>query len=59
MLIVIPAICNEDGSPFGDASICSVNATSYASFSMAVKLLLLLTNFFWVLLSLLILGTLL
>lgn len=46
MLIVVPAICHEDGSPFGNPSICSVNAISYASFSMAVKLLLLLTIFF-------------
>jgi len=36
MLIVIPAICNEDGSPFGIPSICSANAISYASFSMAL-----------------------
>ncbi|XP_060190265.1 protein PIN-LIKES 5-like [Lycium barbarum] len=36
LLIVIPAICKEDGSPFGDHGICSSVGLSYASFSMAV-----------------------
>ncbi|OVA03298.1 Auxin efflux carrier [Macleaya cordata] len=36
LLIVVPAICNEDGSPFGDHSICSTVGLSYASFSMAL-----------------------
>ncbi|KAK1297053.1 hypothetical protein QJS10_CPB15g00206 [Acorus calamus] len=36
LIIIIPAICHEDGSPFGDSSICSVHALSYASFSMAL-----------------------
>ncbi|XP_031117431.1 protein PIN-LIKES 7-like [Ipomoea triloba] len=36
LLIIIPAICNEDGSPFGDKSVCSTIGMSYASFSMAL-----------------------
>ncbi|ERN17141.1 hypothetical protein AMTRI_Chr09g33700 [Amborella trichopoda] len=36
MIIIIPAICNEDGSPFGEQSVCSVRGISYASFSMAL-----------------------
>lgn len=35
-LIIIPAICNESGSPFGDRETCSSVGISYASFSMAV-----------------------
>ncbi|XP_015069095.1 protein PIN-LIKES 7-like isoform X1 [Solanum pennellii] len=35
-LIVIPAICKEDGSPFGDQKICDSLGLSYVSFSMAV-----------------------
>ncbi|KAM3362851.1 protein PIN-LIKES 7 [Capsicum galapagoense] len=36
LLIVIPAICKEDGSPFGDHRTCSSVGLSYASFSMAL-----------------------
>ncbi|XP_068640019.1 protein PIN-LIKES 7-like [Aristolochia californica] len=36
LLIVIPAICNEKGSPFGEPSICGVHGIAYASFSMAL-----------------------
>ncbi|KAG9442549.1 hypothetical protein H6P81_018403 [Aristolochia fimbriata] len=36
LLIVIPAICNEKGSPFGEPGICSVHGIAYASFSMAL-----------------------
>lgn len=36
MLIIIPAICKENGSPFGDKSVCSTVGLSYASFSMAL-----------------------
>ncbi|XVF18166.1 hypothetical protein REPUB_Repub10bG0189000 [Reevesia pubescens] len=36
LLIVVPAICNEDGSPFGNRSVCSSVGLSYASFSMAL-----------------------
>ncbi|MCL7025663.1 hypothetical protein MKW94_012096 [Papaver nudicaule] len=35
MLIVVPAICNEKGSPFGDQNLCNSTGLSYASFSMA------------------------
>ncbi|XP_009779996.1 protein PIN-LIKES 5 isoform X1 [Nicotiana sylvestris] len=36
LLIVIPAICKEKRSPFGDHGICASVGLSYASFSMAV-----------------------
>ncbi|CAH1413737.1 unnamed protein product [Lactuca virosa] len=36
LLIMIPAICMDDGSPFGDHGICKAKALSYASFSMAL-----------------------
>lgn len=36
LLIIVPAICNEDNSPFGDKSACSSVGLSYASFSMAL-----------------------
>lgn len=36
LLIIVPAICTEKGSPFGDHKICSSNGLSYSSFSMAL-----------------------
>ncbi|KAF5738085.1 auxin efflux carrier family protein [Tripterygium wilfordii] len=37
LLIIVPAICNEAGSPFGgDRAACSSVGLSYASFSMAL-----------------------
>ncbi|KAL6893889.1 hypothetical protein ACP4OV_007987 [Aristida adscensionis] len=37
LLVVIPAVCKEDGNPFGVAkNVCSDHGLSYASFSMAV-----------------------
>lgn len=36
MLIIIPAICNEQENPFGDPSTCNARALSYASLSMAL-----------------------
>lgn len=36
LLIIIPAICKEDGSPFGDHRVCTSVGLSYASFSMAL-----------------------
>ncbi|XP_073150460.1 protein PIN-LIKES 7-like isoform X2 [Henckelia pumila] len=36
LLIIIPAICKEDGNPFGDKSVCSKVGLSYVSFSMAL-----------------------
>ncbi|XP_016201319.1 protein PIN-LIKES 7 [Arachis ipaensis] len=35
-LVIVPAICNESGGPFGEKEICHNNALSYASFSMAL-----------------------
>lgn len=37
LLIIIPAICDESGSPFGDHNTCASIGLSYASFSMAVS----------------------
>lgn len=36
LLIIVPAICNEEGSPFGERSVCRSVGLSYASFSMAL-----------------------
>lgn len=36
MLIIIPAICKEEESPFGDPVTCNSRALSYASLSMAL-----------------------
>ncbi|KAJ8465998.1 hypothetical protein OPV22_028550 [Ensete ventricosum] len=36
LLIIIPAICEENGNPFGDQNICSSRGRSYVSFSMAL-----------------------
>ncbi|OWM68335.1 protein PIN-LIKES 7-like [Punica granatum] len=36
MLIIVPAICKEKGSPFGNKEVCSTVGLSYASFSMAL-----------------------
>ncbi|XP_075482947.1 protein PIN-LIKES 7-like [Primulina tabacum] len=36
LLIIIPAICKEDDSPFGDKTVCSKAGLSYVSFSMAL-----------------------
>lgn len=35
-LIIIPAVCDEDNSPFGDSSVCSTDGESYVALSMAV-----------------------
>ncbi|CAJ1930728.1 unnamed protein product [Sphenostylis stenocarpa] len=35
-IIIIPAICKDKGSPFGDSNICYQNGMAYASLSMAV-----------------------
>lgn len=35
LLIIIPAICTQSGSPFGDHDVCKANGLSYSSFSMA------------------------
>ncbi|KAL8200333.1 hypothetical protein R6Q57_011672 [Mikania cordata] len=36
LLIMLPAICTDDGSPFGDHNVCKTKGLSYASFSMAL-----------------------
>ncbi|XP_042989348.1 protein PIN-LIKES 1-like isoform X2 [Carya illinoinensis] len=36
LLIIVPAVCDETNSPFGDSSTCSTNGEVYASLSMAV-----------------------
>lgn len=36
LLIIVPAICQEHGSPFGNRDVCSSVGLSYASFSMAL-----------------------
>ncbi|KAD7477330.1 hypothetical protein E3N88_00466 [Mikania micrantha] len=36
LLIMLPAICTDDGSPFGDHNVCKAKGLSYASFSMAL-----------------------
>lgn len=36
LLIIIPAICSENGSPFGDRKVCRSVGLSYAAFSMAL-----------------------
>lgn len=38
LLIIIPAICKENGSPFGDKNVCTTLGLSYVSFTMAVRL---------------------
>ncbi|PNT78268.1 protein PIN-LIKES 7 isoform X3 [Brachypodium distachyon] len=35
-LMIVPAICNEEDSPFGDASTCNSLGLSYVSLSMAL-----------------------
>lgn len=36
LLIIIPAVCEESNSPFGDATTCSTNGQAYVSLSMAI-----------------------
>ncbi|XP_059297160.1 protein PIN-LIKES 3-like isoform X2 [Lycium ferocissimum] len=36
LLIIIPAVCEEKNSPFGDTVTCSTNGKAYASLSMAI-----------------------
>ncbi|KAE8713872.1 Auxin efflux carrier family protein isoform 1 [Hibiscus syriacus] len=35
-LIMIPAVCEESNSPFGDPAVCSMHARPYASLSLAI-----------------------
>lgn len=36
LLIIIPAICKEKGTPFGDSQVCYDNGMAYVSLAMAV-----------------------
>ncbi|XP_023886190.1 protein PIN-LIKES 3 isoform X3 [Quercus suber] len=36
LLIIIPALCDDDNSPFGDSSVCSTDGESYVALSMAI-----------------------
>nr|XP_043608567.1 protein PIN-LIKES 7-like isoform X3 [Erigeron canadensis]XP_043608569.1 protein PIN-LIKES 7-like isoform X3 [Erigeron canadensis] len=36
LVIMVPAMCTDDGSLFGDHSVCKAKGLSYASFSMAL-----------------------
>ncbi|KAL0920300.1 hypothetical protein M5K25_009425 [Dendrobium thyrsiflorum] len=36
MLMIVPAVCLQDGNPFGDKSTCSLRGLSYVSTSMAI-----------------------
>ncbi|BFG30510.1 hypothetical protein CerSpe_167840 [Prunus speciosa] len=36
LLIIVPAVCKEKGSPFGDPDVCHTYALAYASLSMAI-----------------------
>ncbi|XP_071708605.1 protein PIN-LIKES 3-like [Rutidosis leptorrhynchoides] len=36
LLIILPAVCKEKGSPFGDPDVCSDHSIAYASLSLAV-----------------------
>ncbi|XP_076945138.1 protein PIN-LIKES 7-like [Bidens hawaiensis] len=36
LLLIIPAICTQKGSPFGEHDACKVSGLSYSSFSMAL-----------------------
>ncbi|MFS8009904.1 putative membrane transport protein [Helianthus anomalus] len=42
-LIIIPAVCKEKGSPFGDPSVCHEYGMAYASLSMAIGAIFLWT----------------
>ncbi|KAI3798773.1 hypothetical protein L1987_34052 [Smallanthus sonchifolius] len=51
LLIIVPAICTQSGSPFGEHSICQSKGLSYSSFSMALGSLYIWTYTFQLLKS--------
>ncbi|XP_076945386.1 protein PIN-LIKES 7-like [Bidens hawaiensis] len=51
LLIIVPAICTQGGSPFGEHSICKSKGLSYSSFSMALGSLYIWTYTFQLLKS--------
>ncbi|RZC67454.1 hypothetical protein C5167_011138 [Papaver somniferum] len=36
LLIIVPAVCKEKGSPFGDPDVCNIFGVAYASLSVAI-----------------------
>uniref|UniRef100_M8BUC2 Uncharacterized protein n=1 Tax=Aegilops tauschii TaxID=37682 RepID=M8BUC2_AEGTA len=46
-LMIVPAICNEEDSPFGDADTCKSLGLSYVSLSMAKRFMQLGNFFIW------------
>jgi len=46
-IIIIPAICKDKGSPFGDPDVCYQYGMAYASLSMAVCNFINFTRFFY------------
>ncbi|KAI3409615.1 uncharacterized protein J3R85_019091 [Psidium guajava] len=36
LLIIIPAVCDESNSPFGDSTTCTTNGDTYTSLSMSI-----------------------
>ncbi|KAF8029206.1 hypothetical protein BT93_E1772 [Corymbia citriodora subsp. variegata] len=36
LLIIIPAVCDESNSPFGDSTTCNTNGDTYTSLSMSI-----------------------
>ncbi|KAK1400285.1 Auxin efflux carrier [Heracleum sosnowskyi] len=36
LIIIVPAVCKEKGSPFGNPSVCTTDGLAYASLSMAM-----------------------
>lgn len=36
LIIIVPAVCKEKGSPFGDPGVCSTYGLAYSSISMAM-----------------------
>lgn len=39
LLIIVPAVCEESNSPFGDKLTCSTNGQGLVSLSMAVNII--------------------
>jgi len=37
LLIIVPAVCKESGSPFGAVDVCNKKGMAYASLSLAVR----------------------
>lgn len=44
LLMIVPAICNETGSPFGDAVICRSRGLSYVSLTIAISSIFIWTH---------------